>query len=178
MSEERASYGGAVQRSRPVRLPQGSGLEQQLATAIKALGLPEPEREWKFDHCCQHLKRAHVRSVIRLRDVAFPVVAGCQPCYDNGVWLAWAHAYRRGRAWRFDFAWPDLMLACEVEGGTWAGGRHTRGAGFQADTEKHNAAVLLGWRVLRVTGQDVNDGTAIELIERALGQSLPDVMEL
>jgi len=40
------------------------------------------------------------------------------------------------------------MLAVEVDGGTWTGGRHTRGAGFEADCEKLNAAVIAGFRVL------------------------------
>src|SRR5690606_39740371 len=28
------------------------------------------------------------------------------------------------RRWRFDFAWPDLRVAAEVEGGIHIGGRH------------------------------------------------------
>jgi len=55
------------------------------------------------------------------------------------------------RRWKFDFAWPDARLAVEIEGGTWSGGRHTRGAGYANDCTKYNAAVLEGWRVLRYT---------------------------
>jgi hypothetical protein len=55
------------------------------------------------------------------------------------------------RRWRFDFAWPERMVALEVEGGVWTGGRHTRGAGFVKDIEKYNRAAVLGWRLLRVT---------------------------
>lgn len=54
------------------------------------------------------------------------------------------------RLWRFDFAWPKLALAVEVEGAVWTGGRHTRGGGFTQDAEKYATAMLLGWRVLRV----------------------------
>lgn len=72
------------------------------------------------------------------------------------------------RKWRFDFAWPDRMIAVEVEGATWTGGRHTRGSGFEADAEKYGAAAVLGWRVIRVTGDMVNDGRALNLIEQAL----------
>ena len=53
------------------------------------------------------------------------------------------------RRWRFDYAWPDRLLAVEVEGGAWTGGRHTTGAGFVSDMEKYNAATLAGWRILR-----------------------------
>lgn len=73
------------------------------------------------------------------------------------------------RRWRFDFAWPDRMLALEVEGGTYSRGRHTRPEGFERDCEKYNAAALAGWRVLRVTGRMVRDGRALVLLRRALG---------
>lgn len=55
------------------------------------------------------------------------------------------------RRWRFDFAWPDRMVAVECEGGIWSGGRHVRGGGFEKDCQKYNAAAALGWTVLRVT---------------------------
>jgi len=45
------------------------------------------------------------------------------------------------------------MIAVEVEGGVWSRGRHVRGAGYLADLEKYNAAVVMGWRVLRYTPQ-------------------------
>ena len=72
------------------------------------------------------------------------------------------------RRWRFDFAWPDLRLALEVEGGTWVGGRHVRPAAFEGDCEKYNAATLLGWAVLRVTPAMVDDGRALAAVERYL----------
>lgn len=72
------------------------------------------------------------------------------------------------RRWRLDLAWPEQHLACEVDGGVWTGGRHTSGLGYTADCEKHNEAVLLGWRMLRVTAGMVRDGSALRLIERAL----------
>ena len=55
------------------------------------------------------------------------------------------------RKWRFDYAFPESMVAVEVEGGVWTGGRHTSGAGFLKDMEKYNTALLHGWRVYRVT---------------------------
>jgi very-short-patch-repair endonuclease len=72
------------------------------------------------------------------------------------------------RRWRFDFAWPDLHVALEVEGGTWQKGRHTSGVGFEKDCEKYNEAACLGWTVLRVTANMVADGTALEFVRRAL----------
>lgn len=73
-----------------------------------------------------------------------------------------------GRRWRFDLAWPDRRLAVEVDGGTWVGGRHTSGAGFEADCEKLNEALCLGWAVLRVTPRHVDDGRALAWVTRAL----------
>lgn len=72
------------------------------------------------------------------------------------------------RRWRFDFAWPAQMVACEVEGGTRQGGRHNRHDGFEADCEKYSEAAILGWRVVRVTADMVHDGRAIDLVTRAL----------
>ena len=80
------------------------------------------------------------------------------------------HRFHPTRRWRFDLAWPNLLIACEVEGGTWNGGRHTRGSGFEADCEKYNAATLLGWSVLRVTGKMIRDGRACRDVRLLLAE--------
>lgn len=71
------------------------------------------------------------------------------------------------RRWRFDLAWPDQLLAVEVQGAVWRQGRHSRGAGQLADMDKSNAAVLLGWRVLHFGAQHIDNGTALETIKAA-----------
>jgi len=79
------------------------------------------------------------------------------------------YTFMAGRRWRFDFAWTmndDAWIAVEIEGGTWSGGRHTRGYGFEADCEKYNEAALRGWRVLRFTADMVRDGRALATIEK------------
>ena len=76
------------------------------------------------------------------------------------------------RRWRADYAYPDAMLLIEVDGGTWSGGRHVRGKGFEADCEKTSTAAALGYRVVRVTRAMVEDGRAVALIAQAL-----DVLE-
>lgn len=55
------------------------------------------------------------------------------------------------RRWRADFAWPDARVLVELEGAVWSGGRHTRGAGYEADCAKYNRAAALGWKVFRYT---------------------------
>jgi len=58
---------------------------------------------------------------------------------------------------RLDFAWPKLKLAVEIEGGMYVRGRHQRARGYTNDCRKYNAAVLLGWRVLRYTTLDMKE---------------------
>lgn len=71
--------------------------------------------------------------------------------------IDWAIAFNQQyrfdetRQWRFDFAWPGYLVAVEIDGGIWSGGRHTRGKGFENDCEKFNEALLLGWRVFHLT---------------------------
>ncbi len=72
------------------------------------------------------------------------------------------------RKWRFDFCWPEHMLAVEFEGGIWTGGAHTRGKHFGSDMDKYNEAALMGYRVLRFDIDRVKDGRAIALIKTAL----------
>jgi very-short-patch-repair endonuclease len=76
--------------------------------------------------------------------------------------------FMKGRRFRFDFAWPELMVAVEVEGGTFSRGRHSRGKGFAADCEKYNLAVIQGWRVLRVTPEQITSGEAVHWLEQVL----------
>ncbi len=80
------------------------------------------------------------------------------------------YKFHPDRKWRFDFAFVSERLAVEVEGATWANGRHTRGDGFENDCRKYAEAAILGWRVIRVTGGMVESGEAVQLIERALGR--------
>ncbi|SAK62549.1 hypothetical protein AWB76_03266 [Caballeronia temeraria] len=82
------------------------------------------------------------------------------------------HRFHPTRRWRFDFAWPVSRIAVEIEGGTWSGGRHTRGSGFEADCIKYNAAAVLDWRVLRVTGSMVKDGSALAAVRQLLSETL------
>ena len=72
------------------------------------------------------------------------------------------------RKWVADFGWPTCALLVEIEGGVYSGGRHVRGAGFEADCEKYAEAVLLGYRVLRFTGGQIETGYAVDCIKRAL----------
>lgn len=101
-----------------------STIEEALAFQIRAVKLPEPERELRF---------------------------------------------HPDRKWRFDFAWTTSKVAAECEGAIYVNGRHTRGAGFEKDCEKYNAATLMGWRVFKFTPRMVKQGEAIQALQAALG---------
>jgi hypothetical protein len=87
------------------------------------------------------------------------------------------------RKWRADFAVvlfrhpsepsyaaPDQVdLLIEVDGGAFIAGRHSRGTGVEKDAEKQSAAAILGYRVIRCTPAQVNDGRALSWIRQALG---------
>jgi len=82
------------------------------------------------------------------------------------------YLFHRKRKWRFDFAWPALLIAMEVEGGVWSGGRHVRGEGYEGDCEKYNEAQMAGWMVLRFTPGMIKQGKANTVLEHALRRAM------
>lgn len=72
------------------------------------------------------------------------------------------------RKWRFDFAFPDLKIAIEVDGGVWVSGRHNRANGFIKDMEKFNEANILGWNILRYTPEQLNTSKCIDGIKKLI----------
>lgn len=80
------------------------------------------------------------------------------------------------RKWRFDYAIPSALVALEVEGGVWTGGRHINPKGFLNDMEKYNSATLMGWSVYRTTPDDLYTGKTLELIKTAIfGSNKPEI---
>ena len=79
------------------------------------------------------------------------------------------------RKWRFDYAFPFLMIAVEVDGGVWTGGRHINPAGYINDLEKLNTAASMGWLVLRITTDDRFASKTYELIKNTLEQRKKEV---
>jgi hypothetical protein len=92
------------------------------------------------------------------------------------------HKFDANRMWRFDAAWPEAMVALEIDGGMWARagshkcnvcgqiplGGHSSGAQRQKDREKMNSAAIDGWCVLHVTWDEVANGEALKLVISAL----------
>jgi hypothetical protein len=71
------------------------------------------------------------------------------------------------RKFRFDLACPSRHLAIEIHGGGPGMAHHTI-TGRQRDMEKSRLAQLEGWMVLECNWKEVADGTALDLIKRAL----------
>jgi very-short-patch-repair endonuclease len=61
------------------------------------------------------------------------------------------YRFHETRRWRFDFAFPSQKLAIEIDG---QGGGHSRVKAVRDECEKYNAAVLLGWRIMRFPATD------------------------
>lgn len=79
------------------------------------------------------------------------------------------------RRWRTDRAWPSAKLLVEIDGGAWLSGgghSHGKGKGFERDRKKDAEALVLGYRVLRVTPTMVKTGEAVHYLARLLGFSL------
>lgn len=119
------------------RIKGKSVLEEGLALQIRAEKLPVPEREYPF--ACIH--------------AGGPGEGRRQRIKAAGL-----------RDWRFDFAWPEFMLAVECEGGGNVNGRHNRPEGFAADMRKYSQAMKLGWTVYRCDWNLIKSGEAIEVI--------------
>jgi very-short-patch-repair endonuclease len=67
------------------------------------------------------------------------------------------------RKFRFDFAWPSLGVAAEVDGVV-----HRIKDRFARDREKGNLAVLHNWRVLHFAPAQIKTGEALKTIEAAI----------
>ena len=125
-------------------------------------------RRAQHDHNCHiHIAIAAVgeRQMSKLEDtLVFQLMASKLPAPER------EYRFSPPRRWRFDLAWPDRLLAAEVEGGLhiFGGGRHQRASGFEADCFKYAEAALMGWMVIRVTDGMIKRGEALELICRAL----------
>jgi very-short-patch-repair endonuclease len=68
------------------------------------------------------------------------------------------HQFHPQRQWRLDFAWPSSKLAVEIQG---YGPGHNSYVGMSNDYEKHNEAILLGWRFLYFMAHDLNHPNTI-----------------
>lgn len=120
--------------------------------------MPTPAEIWARAEA--KAKREKLELELKTQLLAKKLGAGMEPEYR----------FDPGRKWRFDFAWPHLWLAVEVEGVGWKPGRHQRREGYAKDCDKYNAAALAGWCVLRFTQEQLYSGTAAETVFWAINE--------
>lgn len=58
------------------------------------------------------------------------------------------------RMWRFDFAFPSIYLAIEIQG---YGRGHTSYTGMYQDYQKHNSAIRMGWTIIYLMSEDLKE---------------------
>lgn len=77
-----------------------------------------------------------------------------------------------GRQFKWDYAWPEHKILLEVQGGTWSGGAHARGAGIRRDADKNNLAVAAGWRCFYATSDLLREApdTLVSQIKRLISE--------
>ena len=80
------------------------------------------------------------------------------------------HRFHPERKWRLDYAYPDLRIAIEYQGGNFSRGKggHSSVAGLMRDYEKFTEASLLGWTLILIDAASVRSGQAVEWVRRAL----------
>jgi len=81
------------------------------------------------------------------------------------------HRFHPTRRWRLDFAWPELKVGVEINGGIWVNGGHSRGSGVTKDIEKSNEAKRLGWTIYTFTDKHLKDLEYINQYLSFLGSS-------
>ena len=80
--------------------------------------------------------------------------------------------------YRFDFAWPPLKIAVEIDGGIFIGGDHVRGAGYERDCRKNNLAQLEGWVVLRATSNTVGSDEFIRFLIKMISRRISWIQKI
>lgn len=86
--------------------------------------------------------------------------------------------FHPSRRWRFDFAWPSLKIAVEIQG---FGEGHNSYEGMASDYEKHNAAVQRGWKIFYLMGYQLEkkeiEFTLSYIHSCLLGKTVNDIRE-
>jgi very-short-patch-repair endonuclease len=76
------------------------------------------------------------------------------------------HIFHPIRKWRFDFAFPQIKLAIEIQG---YGRGHADYMSMANDYLKHNEAIRLDWAILYFMSHDIQD--------KAIGKTIEYIIE-
>jgi len=66
---------------------------------------------------------------------------------------------RQAKTYNLDFAWPELLFAVEIQGGTYRNGAHSRGKGYSEDRKRIRDLRFMGWTVFEYTTDDLQPNT-------------------
>lgn len=118
-----------------------SSAEILLAAQLEQAGIPF-EREYRF-HPTRKFRAdfAVGKTLAWIGDVHSPAPAGIEP------------------------------ILVEVDGATWTLGRHNHPTSIAKEYERTAAAAILGFRMIRATTEQVEDGTCLRWIREALGMA-------
>ena len=75
------------------------------------------------------------------------------------------------RKWRSDYAFVGARILMEVDGGLFINGGHSRGKARENDYSKDANALIMGWRVLRVSTGQLKSGLAMVWLKAILAAS-------
>ena len=93
---------------------------------------------------------------------------------ELGVMFERQYAYVPGRGFRADFGLflpGAAVVLVHIDGGVYNRRAHGSISGILADIERQNLATLNGYLALRFTPQQVENGEAIDLIQRLMEMS-------
>lgn len=107
-------------------------------------------------------------SVTRQETQTWMQILLCTHLKELGIETIAEYQFYPERKWRADLACLDRRLLFEADGGKWHGG-HRRGKALEDDYERQNTAILLGWRLLRFTNEQIMSGWAREFVKRWIG---------
>jgi len=107
-------------------------------------------KKTRYQILCEKAEREHLECILA-RDIKAKKLPEPKRNYK----------FASDRNYASDFAYLEIRLLIEVEGGTWMNGRHNRPEGYEEDCKKYNLANLLGWTILRYTSEMVKSGYAI-----------------
>lgn len=133
---------------------QTTGREEQAKNATAAPGRPKRQRPAHWPAGVD--SELEMALLTRLERAGLPLGVG-------------QYRFVPGRLYRLDRAFPDRLVAVEIQGGLWVNGAHSRGSGVERDCVKLSIAAALGWRVLPISKAMIESGQAVELLSKALG---------
>lgn len=73
------------------------------------------------------------------------------------------YKFDENRRWRFDYAFPELKLAIEINGGV-----HRIKNKYLRDLEKLNAAAIQGWMVIQIDNNQVKNLSCLNTVLKAI----------